>query len=73
MFKYAKSEDEIFNLMNKNLINNQVEKTHGFSRIAKATDYLNSAAVAFEKAGMMEEASEITKILEDLTKELNKF
>jgi hypothetical protein len=56
-------ENEIYNDMKKKLISNKTEVTHNFDKLAKAIDYLNNAAVIFEKAGMFKEAEEITKLL----------
>ena len=64
MFKNNSFENEIYQSMEKNLVANQVEDTHGFNKIAKAIDYLNNAANIFEKAGMFSEAAEVTEILE---------
>jgi hypothetical protein len=72
MFKQGGFGDEIFRSMEKTLVKNQVDNTFGLSRLAKAVDYLNDAAVIFESAGMNEEASEITKVLQALTKDLSK-
>lgn len=62
-------EDEIYRSMEKTLVNSQVENKYGLSKLAKATDLLNMAASIFDNAGMVEEASEITEILEDLSKQ----
>jgi hypothetical protein len=72
MFKQAGSfEDEIFRSMEKTLVKNQTEKnTHGLNKLAQAVDYLNDAAVIFERAGMSEEANLITEILAGLAKDL---
>ena len=66
MFKKANFEDEIYRSMEKQLISNKVEDKHGFSRIAKAVEYLGAAAEIFDQAGMTDEAEEITQVLEEL-------
>lgn len=70
MFKQSSFEDEIYRSMEKTLVNNQVEETHGFNRLAKAVDLLNTAAAIFEQAGMHEEAANITELLQGLAKDL---
>lgn len=72
MFKLGSFEAELKTAMEKNLISNQVDNQHGFSKLAKAADYLNIAANIFEKAGMTEEAAEITNVLIGLSKKLSK-
>jgi hypothetical protein len=66
VFKNSSFEDEIYKSMEKQLVSNQVEETHGFNKLAKAADYLNSAAEIFEQVGMRKEASEITEVLHSL-------
>lgn len=44
MFKFNGFEQDLQNSMEKNLVANQVEDTHKFKKIAKAVDYLNTAA-----------------------------
>jgi hypothetical protein len=71
MFKFGSFEDEIYRSMERTLVDSQqVENTHGLSKLAKAVDYLNSAASIFEKAGMDEEAEEVTEILQRLAQEM---
>lgn len=70
MFKLANLEDELRQTMEKTLLANQVEQTHGFNKLAKAADYLNAAAEIFENAGMHSEASAIIDVLEEVTEEL---
>lgn len=70
MFKQASVEDEIFRSMETTLVKNQTENKHGFSKIAKATDLLNTAAYIFEHADMPEEAADVTEILETLAEAL---
>ena len=71
MFKIGSFEDEIFRSMEKTLVSHQVEKTHGFDKLAKAADLLNAAAQLFDKAGMHEEAAEITEVLQGLATNLS--
>jgi len=72
MFKQGSSENEIYLSMEKTLVAHQVEKEHGFSKVAKAADLLNAAATLFAEAGMLEETTEITNILERLANRLEK-
>jgi hypothetical protein len=67
MFKYGSIEDELFNSMKKNLVVSQLESEHGFNKLARAIDYLNTAAVIFDKAGFYKEAEEVTEVLTNLT------
>jgi hypothetical protein len=69
MFKINSFENELRDSMQKHLISNQVEEQHGVNKIAKAVDYLYSAAKIFDNAGMQEEANEIAKFLEELASE----
>jgi len=66
MYKAGSFEEEIRQSMEKTLVANQVEKNHGFKRLAQAADYLNAAAEIFEQAGMTEQAEEITEVLQGL-------
>jgi hypothetical protein len=70
MFKQGSNEDEIFRSMETTLVKNQTENTHGFNRLAKAVDLLNTAAAIFEQAGMHEEAAEVTAVLQSLAEDL---
>jgi hypothetical protein len=72
MFKQGSIADEICSSMEKELVSHQVEKQHGFSKVAKAADLLNAAATLFAEAGMSEEAEEITDVLERLANRLEK-
>jgi hypothetical protein len=63
MFEKSNFQDEIFRSMEKTLVANQVENTYGLRKLAKAVDFLNDAAAIFERAGMFDEASQITEIL----------
>lgn len=69
MFKTASFENEIRQSMEKTLVANQNESTHGFKRIAQAIDYLNQAAEIFEQAGMAESAKETSQVLHSLAME----
>lgn len=71
MFKTGSFENEIFHSMEKQLVSSQIEQKHGFNKLAKAADYLNAAAELFEKAGMVEEADEVTEVLQQLTNKLS--
>jgi hypothetical protein len=68
MFKLENLEQELYKSMEKTLIANQVENTHGFNKLAKAADYLHNAAKIFEQAGMISEANEVLYVLQNLTK-----
>lgn len=70
MFKQGNLENEIYRSMEKTLAKSRVENEHGFGKVAKAIDLLNTAATIFEQAGMHEEAAEITKVLQGLAKDL---
>ena len=72
MFKSDNTEQELYQSMEKSLLNNQAEEKYGINKLAKAADYLNSAARIFEKAGMHSEANEVINVLQDLTKSLIK-
>jgi hypothetical protein len=66
MFKQASFEDEIYRSMEKTLVKTQTETKHGFNKLAKAADLLNTAADIFDKAGMYKESKEVTKVLQSL-------
>lgn len=70
MFKQFSFANEISHFMEKTLVSNQVENTHGLNKLAKAVDYLNDAAAIFERAGMLEETALITEVLQGLAKDL---
>lgn len=72
MFKQASIEDELYHLMEKQLVSNQAESKFGFKRLAQAADLLNAAAEIFDQAGMSEQAEEITEVLNSLANHLNK-
>lgn len=67
MFKISSFENELYNSMKDHLIANQVEETHGFNKLAKATDYLYTAAELFDEAGMKEEADSVSELLKELS------
>lgn len=72
MFKKISSfENEICQSMEESLVANQTQQLYGFDKIAKAADFLNDAANIFDQAGLYSEASEITDVLESLTKALS--
>lgn len=66
MFKIGSFENEILQSMEKSLVANQTEESNGFSKLAKAADFLNNAAEIFSQAGMHTEALEVTKVLKSL-------
>jgi len=66
MYKPGSFEDEIYRSMEKTLVSHQVENKHGFNKLAKAADLLNTAADIFERAGMSKESAEVTKVLQSL-------
>jgi hypothetical protein len=70
MFKSASVEDELYRSMETVLAKNQTEHSHGFNKLAKAADLLNTAAAIFDQAGMTEEAFNITQILQGLAEGL---
>lgn len=52
--------------MENNLVKNQTETVHGFSRTAKAVDLLNTAAVIFDQAGLRKQAEDVERVLQSL-------
>ncbi len=70
MFKYGSFESEIYRSMEKKLVAKQVEDTHGLNKLARAADYLDSAAELFENAGMHSQAAEVTEVLRKLAEQL---
>ncbi len=68
MFKFGSCSQELMDTMEKSLIVNAMEKNHKFTKLAKAAEYLNTAANIFDNAGMTEEAAELTAILETLSR-----
>lgn len=71
MFRMGSFEDEIYRSMETSLAKNQTENTYGFQRLAKAVDFLNTAAEIFDQAGMSEESRQITEILRSLAKDFS--
>jgi hypothetical protein len=69
MFKSGSIEDELYRSMETTLVKNQTENVHGFQKLAKAVDLLNTAAEIFDQAGMTQEADQITAIIHGLAKE----
>ena len=49
MYKTASFEDELYESMEKQLVANQVEDTHGMKKLAKAVDYLNASHLSLTK------------------------
>jgi hypothetical protein len=66
MFKIGSFEKELIESMEKNLVKNQIEKTSANHQIDKAANFLSAAANLFKKAGMAEEANEISQIINSL-------
>lgn len=71
MFRTGSFEDEIYRSMETSLVKNQVENTYGIQKLAKAVDFLNTAAEIFDQAGMSEESRQITEILRSLAKDFS--
>ncbi len=71
MFKIASFEDELYRSMEKTLVKNQFQNKFGFDKLAQAVDLLDAASGLFEQAGMVEEANEVTKVLQDLAEQLS--
>lgn len=71
MFKIGSQSENIVSEMEKELKARSVENTYGFNKLAKAADYLNSAASIFEDANMPEVSDKITEILKNLANQLN--
>lgn len=70
MYKIDSFADEIYRSMEKTLVKKQSEDVYGFSKLAKAVDFLNAAAMLFEQAQMYEEAAEVTNVLQKLADQL---
>ena len=62
LFKFGSFEDELMKGMEKQL--SSVQKDRKISKVAKAFDYLSSAAELFDDAGRTKEAEVITKLIE---------
>jgi hypothetical protein len=69
MYKQSSFEDELYRSMEKTLVKNQTEDTHGFNKLAQAADLLNTAADIFDRAGMRKESKEVTKVLQSMAVE----
>ena len=72
MFKIGSFEDELMESMKNKLAENQIDSQRGFSKIAKATDFLSLAADLLDQADMQEEADDVTSIMESIAKDLSK-
>lgn len=68
MFKCGSIEKELMQSMENELVSQSVEKKYNFSKLAKAIDYLDTAANIFDRSGFSDEADEIIKIIQSLTK-----
>jgi len=69
LFKFGSLEDELMKGMENKL--SDVQKPQKISKVAKAFDYLSTAAELFDDAGRTKEAEVITKLIEKLAKEPN--
>lgn len=70
MFERGSVADELYRSMETGLVKNQTENKHGLNKLAKAADFLSTAAEIFEQAGMRQEADEILEILKGLTEDV---
>jgi hypothetical protein len=68
MFKYCSVENELMEELDKKLIANHVENTHGFNKLAKAIDYVNNATEILSTAGI---SPDIIKRLENLLQDVS--
>lgn len=66
MFNKTSSFEEIFEQMDKNLSNNLSEKNKTIEEVAKVAEYLHKAASILEENGFIQEAEELTTILEGI-------
>jgi hypothetical protein len=66
MFKLGNIEEELYRSMEKSLIVNQSEASHGINKLLQATQLLSQAADIFDRAGMISEAEELTAIIRGL-------
>jgi len=66
MFKISSFEQELMKEMQSRLVANQAENEYSFNKLAKAADYLNTAAELFDDVGMNKEAESVTRILEKI-------
>lgn len=69
LFKFGSLEDELMKGMENKL--SDVQKPQKISKVAKAFDYLSTAAELFDDAGRTKEAEVITKLIEKLARESN--
>lgn len=63
-------KDEIYQSMEKQLVANQTEDRLGIKKLARAAEYLISAAQVFEQAGMTEQVKEIAEVLQELAQDI---
>jgi hypothetical protein len=63
MFKSGSIETELMHSMEKQLVSTSLEAKHSFNKLAKVLDYINAAANIFDKAGLHQEAIELTSVL----------
>ena len=66
MFTKKSFEEELTESMSKNLVVSAVETTHKLEKLARAADYLYSAADIFDDCGFTVEGDAITSVLESL-------
>lgn len=71
MFNDYDISNEIYKSMEKQLVSNQLEHKYAFNKYAKTIDFLNKAASIFDKAGMYQEANEISKIMNDFASKIS--
>jgi hypothetical protein len=72
MFKQGSIADEVASSMERELMSLQTERSHGFQKVAKATDLLHAAAELFANAGMSEEAENTLGVIRSLEQQLRK-
>lgn len=73
MFSKQSSEDEIATAMSTELKLNSSQKSRvSFDKLAKAIDYLSTAAEMFDDVGLSSEAEEVTKLLEKIASDTPK-
>ena len=70
MYKIGSFEQELYESMSKNLSNHRLEDKFGFDKLAKAINFLNEAAIIFDKAGMQAEAKEVLEVLQKLASDI---
>lgn len=69
MFKRESAEKEIYEAMQKELRANQLENRFSLNKIAKAADYIGTAAELLDDTGFKVEADLLTKVLKRLANE----